>query len=86
MLYSYILMYICIWWVIFYMALPFKVKVKEKNTRGLADSAPLKPHLNIKFWITSIIAAMITYLVIFLINEGYIKFLAEKYLKFIGQI
>lgn len=62
----------CIWWVVFYMALPFGVKTDEKIIKGNADSAPKNPYLLKKIIITTIVSFFITWLIIELISQGYL--------------
>lgn len=84
MIFSYILLYICVWWIILYTTLPFSVKTSNAPKVGLADSAPEKTNLGIKFTVTSIISFIITYLIVVIIENGYLKSLIEKYLSIIG--
>ena len=72
---SYIVIFVSIWWIVFFMALPFSVRVPTNPVKGHADSAPINPRLGIKIIITSLISALITWGVIFLIEKGYFNIL-----------
>ena len=52
-----ILVYVIIWWLIFFMALPFGVRAEENPEVGHEPSAPANPMLWRKALITSIITA-----------------------------
>jgi predicted secreted protein len=62
-----VVVYLMIWWLVFFMALPFGVRSqaeeKEKGTHeivpGTAESAPVKPNLWLKALVTSIIAGVL---------------------------
>ncbi len=56
MLFAYIVTLTCVWWIVFYMVLPFGAEVTKKPELGHADSAPTKPNLGIKIIITSILS------------------------------
>lgn len=66
---SYIVVYTCFWWIIFYIALPIGNKVPQIIEKGHADSAPTNPKLGLKAVITSLIALPITYLVVIAIES-----------------
>jgi len=78
-----IIIYICIWWMVFFSVLPIGIKsqnVKFKDDlRGNDPGAPKNPRISKKFLITtlitSIIFAVIYYLVInnYLNLRGYLK-------------
>jgi len=68
------------------MILPFAAEVKIKPKIGHADSAPTKPHLGIKFIVTSLISVIITALVMHIINQGIFVRFIEKYLSFLSNI
>lgn len=85
MIFSYIIVLTCIWWVIFYMALPFGSQVTNKPQKGHADSAPTKPHLGIKIVITSIISVILTIIIVHLIENHYLAHLIDKYINWLGR-
>lgn len=55
--------YVIIWWVLFFMSLPWGARsgheAGEAAEEGMAESAPLRPHLWLKAAITSVIAAVL---------------------------
>ena len=53
---SFILVHLMMWLIVFFMSLPFGVKVSEKPEKGNASSAPIKTNLKLKFVISFIIA------------------------------
>ena len=62
--FTHVLIFILIWWILFFIILPIKVKVLKNNQIGNAKSAPSNPHLLIKFIATSIISGLILFLLI----------------------
>tara|TARA_B100002052_G_C15737251_1_gene531464 strand:+ start:531 stop:764 length:234 start_codon:yes stop_codon:yes gene_type:complete len=59
-----VLIFILIWWILFFIFLPLKIKVPQKTESGHAKSAPNKPYLLIKFVLTSILSGMILFFLI----------------------
>lgn len=51
--------YICIWWVIFFMALPIGVKRDQNPELGNDPGAPQKTYLWHKLIITSLLSAIL---------------------------
>ncbi len=85
MIFSYIVTLTCIWWVIFYMVLPFGAEVSHKPKLGHADSAPTKPNLGAKVITTSIISILLTICIIYMIEQGIIRNLVDSYLGFLNN-
>jgi predicted secreted protein len=56
-----IVLFIVLWWVVFFMALPFGVQsddeAGEDTVAGTVSSAPVKPKLGLKVLITTVVAA-----------------------------
>lgn len=73
MLFSSIVILTCIWWVVFFMVLPFGAQIEKKPEKGHADSAPTNPRIGIKIIITSIISIILTIIISYLLRDGYIK-------------
>ncbi len=71
MIVSYIVAFVCIWWVVFYMALPFSIKTIASSKFGYDSGAPKHPHLGIKIVITTITATLLTIGLVHLIEHGY---------------
>ena len=68
---SYIVVFVSIWWVVFYMVLPFGIEIPTDHEKGQADSAPTSPMLGVKILVTSFISSLITWGIIFLIEKDY---------------
>ena len=64
-IFTHVLIFILIWWVLFFIILPLKIKVPNEVKIGHAKSAPSKPFLLIKFLLTSLISAIILFFLIF---------------------
>jgi len=54
-----ILLYVIIWWVVLFMVLPFGAQAPEKPEEGHAESAPERPMLWRKALATTLIAAVL---------------------------
>lgn len=56
-----IVVYVLLWWLVFFMALPVGVQVPEETEveRGHATSAPKRPHLGRKALAATVIAAVL---------------------------
>jgi predicted secreted protein len=57
--FSYFLMFVLIWWVLFFIFLPFKNETSSEWQIGNANSAPSKSYLLIKVLITSVLSFII---------------------------
>tara|TARA_B100000579_G_C22817620_1_gene848779 strand:- start:133 stop:366 length:234 start_codon:yes stop_codon:yes gene_type:complete len=58
-LFSYFLFFVVIWWVLFFIFLPFKNEIPTKWQEGNANSAPIKSYLIIKVIITTVLSFII---------------------------
>jgi predicted secreted protein len=67
---SLIVVFTMIWWLLFFMMLPFGVKVNQDVQPGHADSAPSNPNLRFKAVVTTIITAILTGLFYYLVENG----------------
>jgi Predicted secreted protein len=67
-IFSNILIFILIWWILFFILLPLKIRVPQKVESGNAKSAPNKAYLLIKFILTSFLSGIILF---FLILSGF---------------
>lgn len=65
--------YACVWWVIFFMALPWGAAPPEHPEPGHATSAPEKPRLLLKVLITTVLAGLATYGISLIIESGLIE-------------
>ena len=64
-IFTHTLIFILIWWILFFIILPIKIKVPDNTTVGHAKSAPNKPFLFIKFLCTTLISGIILFFLIF---------------------
>jgi predicted secreted protein len=62
-----------VWWLVLFVVLPFGSRPPDDVQPGTAASAPAKPRLGLKFLITTLIAAILTALILWLINSGLIQ-------------
>ena len=63
-IFTHVLIFILIWWILFFIFLPIKIKVPQNNQIGNAKSAPSNPYLLIKFISTSLVSGFILFLLI----------------------
>jgi predicted secreted protein len=71
---------------VFYMALPFGAGVTSLPEPGHDNGAPTKPYLKIKIIITTVIAIILTVIIVYIIDEGYLGRFATEYTKWVAQI
>jgi predicted secreted protein len=62
-----------VWWLILFMVLPFGAAPPDEVEPGMATSAPAKPRMAMKLAITTVLAALVTTLVVWLMNSGLIQ-------------
>jgi len=67
---SLILVFLMMWLIIFFMSLPFGLSVPKEQQIGNANSAPDKPNLRLKFFISFLIAFVPTSLIYWLIEKN----------------
>ena len=53
---SFILVHLITWLIMFFISLPFGVKVPDKPEKGNANSAPINTNLKLKLFISFLIA------------------------------
>jgi len=63
-LFTHVLIFILVWWILFFIILPINIKVPQKVESGHAKSAPNKPYLILKFIVTSILSGIILFFLI----------------------
>jgi predicted secreted protein len=72
------LIYVVIWWLVFFMALPIGARsyheAGEEVEAGNVSSAPMRPRLGLKAGVTTGIAAVLTLIAYFLIDSGALSF------------
>jgi predicted secreted protein len=62
-----------VWWLILFMVLPFGAAPPDEVEPGMATSAPAKPRMAVKLAITTVLAALVTALIVWLIDSGLIQ-------------
>ena len=70
---SAIVVYIIVWWMLWFMVLPWGVRAPERVEPGHADSAPERPMLRRKVWITTALAALVWALFWVIYETGWIQ-------------
>jgi predicted secreted protein len=61
-----------VWWLVFFMALPFGAEPEEHPQVGNVESAPARPRLLLKAAITTVLAGLVTWGIAWLISSGLI--------------
>ena len=61
-----------VWWLILFMVLPFGAAPPDEVEPGMATSAPAKPRMAIKLLITTLLAALVTAVIAWLMESGLI--------------
>ncbi len=82
-MFAYIIIFTCLWWIVFYITLPFGSEVTKTPKKGEDYGAPTKPRLGIKFIVTTLISLVITYFVVHGIESHQLRTLIEKYLSWL---
>jgi predicted secreted protein len=72
--FSGIVVYVLIWWMIFFCALPFGIKNIEKPKDGSMPGAPVDPGLKKKLIVTTAIASVIWIGAYFVITSHLLSF------------
>jgi len=72
------LVFIVIWWLVFFMALPIGARsyheAGAETELGNAESAPMRPRLWLKAGAATLISAVLTVGVYFLVDSGLLGF------------
>ena len=69
-----IVTFVVVWWLIFFMALPFGVTPEEHPLPGNVESAPARPRLLLKAAVAPVLAALATWGIAWVIDSGLISF------------
>ena len=76
--FSAVLVFVIVWWLVFFMSLPVGARsyheAGEDVEVGNVSSAPMKPRLWTKAGVSTVIAAILTVVVYFLIDSGAVSF------------
>lgn len=72
---EFFIIFILVWWIIFFIVLPFKNSPPKITIPGHAKSAPHNPRIFLKIFITSAIAILASLTIKFTLdlNEGFIR-------------
>ena len=74
---SFILVHLMMWLIVFFMSLPFGVKVVENPEEGNANSAPIKTNIKIKFILSFLISFLPSTCIFWIVEYG----LLENFIK-----
>ena len=67
-----IIIFVIVWWILFFMALPIGVKKPIKILPGQDRGAPDKPRLWVKFFVVSIISIVFTIIIKLIIQNNWL--------------
>jgi predicted secreted protein len=62
-----------VWWLVLFMVLPFGAAPPDEVEPGMASSAPAKPRIGLKLAITTVLAVLLTGLVVWSVDSGLIQ-------------
>jgi predicted secreted protein len=65
--------FLLVWWLVLFTVLPFGARPPDQVEPGMAPSAPAKPRIALKFLITTVIALVLTALILWVINNRLIQ-------------
>ena len=72
-----IVVYVIIWWVVFFSALPIGIKHNNKpfnsNLEGTDPGAPKNPNIAKKFLTTTIITSILFIVIYYLVNNDFLN-------------
>ncbi|HET6467644.1 MAG TPA: DUF1467 family protein [Geminicoccaceae bacterium] len=71
--YEAIVTYVVVWWLIFFMALPWGAQPEEHPQPGNVESAPARPRLLLKAGVTTLLAGLATWGIAWFIQSGLIE-------------
>jgi predicted secreted protein len=65
--------FVIVWWLVLFMVLPFGASPPDEVEPGMAPSAPARPRMGLKIAITTVIAAALTALIVWVLQSGLIQ-------------
>ena len=65
--------FVIVWWLVLFMVLPFGASPPDEVEPGTAPSAPARPRMGLKIVVTTVIAAALTALIMWLIQSGLVQ-------------
>jgi predicted secreted protein len=77
-IYGALITYGVVWWLIFFMALPFGVWPEENPVKGTVEGAPARPRLLLKATVTTVLAGLATWGVAWIIDSGLIQLRPDR--------
>lgn len=73
-----LVVYLIIWWLVFFMVLPFGIvtpeEAGEELTPGAPESAPVRPRIGLKAGLTTLIAAALWGVYYYVAESGLVSF------------
>jgi predicted secreted protein len=73
-LFASIVVFVVLWWLVFFIALPVGIHTEENQQMGNMKGAPSNPNLKMKIIITSIITLVLTAAFFYAVQHGYFDF------------
>ena len=67
------IVFVIVWWLVLFMVLPFGAAPPDEVKPGMANSAPARPRLGLKFLLTTVIALAATALILWFIQSGLVE-------------
>ena len=67
-----IIIFVIVWWILFFMALPIGVKKPINILPGQDRGAPDKPRLWVKFFVVSVISIVFTIIIKLIIQNNWL--------------
>ncbi|HEX5078523.1 MAG TPA: DUF1467 family protein [Geminicoccaceae bacterium] len=67
------IIFLIVWWLVLFMVLPFGASPPDEVEPGMAPSAPARPRMGLKVAVTTVIAAALTALILWLMQSGLIQ-------------
>lgn len=71
---TWIAIYFVLWWIVLFAVLPWGAHPPEEVEPGMADSAPARPRLGLKFAVTTAVSAVILAIAYFVFTSGLVSF------------
>ena len=72
-----IIVYVCIWWVVFFAMLPVGIKSNppeiDKKLEGFDSGAPKNPEIGKKFLFTTLITSIIFMGIYYMVSNNYLN-------------
>ena len=69
-----IVVYVILWWLVFFMALPVGVRRAAEVEHGNDPGAPERARLGLKAAVTTVVAGVLTLLVVLLVDSDLLTF------------